>query len=64
MIKDTYVIRGDSERQVEMKVKKFIDVRDVIHDEEWTYDKIEHKPARLLNYKPFFCRLYRVEDDV
>ncbi|CAM0102005.1 hypothetical protein PODOV005v1_10017 [Vibrio phage PS32B.2] len=62
--KDTHVVRGDSERQVELKAKEFIYVRDTVHDEEWEAEPAVKTPARLVNWKPWSIVLNRVPDDV
>lgn len=59
--KDTNVIRGHSEREVELKVKEFIYMRDEVHDEEWKAEEPLYKPARMLGYKPWSCVVNRVK---
>lgn len=59
--KDTNVIRGHSEREVELKVKEFIYMRDEVHDEEWKAEEALYKPARMLGYKPWSCVVNRVK---
>lgn len=61
--KNTTVIRGHSEREVELKVKEFIYVRDTVKDEEWEAEEVQYAPARMIGYKPWFCVLNRVQDD-
>lgn len=58
--KDTHSIRGESERQVEVKVKEFIFDRRLTKNEDWEADDIDYHPARLFNYKPYSCVLHLV----
>jgi len=62
MFKDK-VIRGYSEREVELNVNKFLSERYENHGEEWEAGLIINRPARLLNYKPWVCVLKRMDDD-
>lgn len=62
--KNTHVVRGHSSREVELKVNKFIYVRDTAKDEEWEAEDVQYAPARMIGYKPWFCVINRVKSDV
>ncbi|CAH9012038.1 coil containing protein [Vibrio phage 409E50-1] len=64
--KNTNIIRGHSEREVERKVKEFIYVREESRDEEWKAhpEGVQYQPARLFGHKPWFCVVSRVKSDV
>lgn len=64
--KNTNIIRGHSESEVERKVKEFIYVREEARDEEWEVhpEGVQYQPARLLGHKPWFCVVSRVKSDV
>ncbi|CAH9015279.1 coil containing protein [Vibrio phage 177E37-1] len=64
--KNTNIIRGHSEREVELKVKEFIYVREEARDEEWEAhpEGVQYQPVRLFRHAPYFCVVSRVKSDV
>lgn len=55
--KDSHVIRGYSEREVELKVQTFIAKRRRNLGEDWEAEDVEYRPSRTLFYKPYSCVL-------
>lgn len=53
-----HVIRGYSEREVELKVKNFIKSK-LEKDEHWDEGPIVYSPARNILYKPYSCVLIK-----
>ena len=53
------VIRGYTERQLEMAISTF-KAKKAKDGESWYVSGRDHKPARLLNYKPHIAYLEKV----
>ena len=57
---DHRVFRGFSERALERKVESFIEKQEE-KGEHWMQEgSIEHRPARLVGYKPYIAVLRRL----